>query len=151
MELLNQIVIHKLWGEGFVSCHDASGFFVTFGGEEKPFSYPDSFAAFLRFADPQLQKDTEALLAKKQRRSPRQWPPGTPLRMCKRSTVHPLEEHRRKSKSPISLLSVISVMAVVTNITLAIWVPVQISRSSITFRLPITAGVATRIALVASI
>ena len=65
MELLNQIVIHKLWGEGFVSRHDASGFFVTFGGEEKPFSYPDSFAAFLRFADPQLQKDAEDLLAKK--------------------------------------------------------------------------------------
>ena len=68
MELLNQIVIHKLWGEGFVSRHDASGFFVTFGGEEKPFSYPDSFAAFLRFADPQLQKDAEDLLAKKSRR-----------------------------------------------------------------------------------
>ena len=65
MELVNQIVIHKLWGEGFVSRHDASGFFVTFGGEEKPFSYPDSFAAFLRFADPQLQKNAEDLLAKK--------------------------------------------------------------------------------------
>ena len=65
MELVNQIVIHKLWGEGFVSRHDDSGFFVTFGGEEKPFSYPDSFAAFLRFADPQLQNTAEVLLAKK--------------------------------------------------------------------------------------
>lgn len=64
MDFLNQIVIHKLWGEGTVTRHDHTGLYVTFGNEEKRFGYPHSFAEFLRFRDPVLQETAQQLLLK---------------------------------------------------------------------------------------
>lgn len=64
MDFLNQIVVHKLWGEGTVTRHDHTGFYVTFGNEEKRFGYPHSFAEFLRFRDPALQETAQQLLLK---------------------------------------------------------------------------------------
>ena len=66
MDFLNQIVIPKLWGEGTVTRYDHTGFYVTFGNDERRFGYPDSFAEFLRFKDPQLQNMTEQLLQEKE-------------------------------------------------------------------------------------
>lgn len=66
MDFLNQIVIHKLWGEGIVSRHDKTGFYVRFGEDERRFGHPESFAEFLRFQDPQLQEMTERLLQEKE-------------------------------------------------------------------------------------
>lgn len=65
MDFIGKVVIHKAWGSGIVSRHDASGFYVCFGQEEKRFSYPDSFAVFLRFEDPQLQEEPQKLLLQK--------------------------------------------------------------------------------------
>ena len=64
MDFLNQIVIHKLWGEGTVTRYDHTGLYVTFGNEEKRFGYPHSFAEFLRFRDPVLQETAQQLLLK---------------------------------------------------------------------------------------
>ena len=47
MNFLNQIVIHKAWGEGIVTRQEKSVLYVSFGADEKRFGHPDSFAGFL--------------------------------------------------------------------------------------------------------
>ena len=55
MDFVNQIVIHKVWGECTIVKHEDDILFIIYSEEEKRFKYPDSFADFLRFKDEQLQ------------------------------------------------------------------------------------------------
>lgn len=66
MDFLNKKVIHKLWGEGTVCEHQHPRFKVRFGEEIKSFSFPQSFAGFLRFADSDDQNALEELLKEKE-------------------------------------------------------------------------------------
>ena len=66
MDFLNEIVIHKLWGEGIITRQEQNVLYVSFGNDEKRFGHPDSFVKFLCFKDPQLQEMTEQLLQKKE-------------------------------------------------------------------------------------
>ena len=65
MDLINKVVIHKAFGEGVVTKHNAEGLFIRFGQDERRFSYPDSFESFLQFENTQLQEDVQCILQQK--------------------------------------------------------------------------------------
>lgn len=56
MDLINQAVTHKVFGEGVITGQDARHVTVSFGdGSSKQFAYPGSFGQFLTLADSGLQ------------------------------------------------------------------------------------------------
>ena len=67
MKILNQPVIHKTLirskGEGAIIGQDEKNITVKFEKEETTFPFPLSFEKFLKFKDPQLQVEVEALIA----------------------------------------------------------------------------------------
>ena len=65
MDLVGKAVIHKAWGKSVIIKQDSSVLYIVFNQEEKRFSYPDSFASFLKFEDPNLQDEAMRLLQKK--------------------------------------------------------------------------------------
>ena len=66
MDFVNQIVIHKVWGECTIVKQEDDILFIIYSEEEKRFKYPDSFADFLRFKDEQLQINAWRDLQKKE-------------------------------------------------------------------------------------
>lgn len=62
MELTNQKVINKKYGEGkVVSCLNGQ-IVIRFVGGEKKFLYPEAFVVYLRAVDPNIQKEIEKLI-----------------------------------------------------------------------------------------
>lgn len=66
MKLVNQTVVHKLFGEGTVVAHSGDYLTVRFSKEEKKFITPDIFTTFLKCKDEKLQVELEAAFAEKQ-------------------------------------------------------------------------------------
>lgn len=67
MNLLNQIVTHKLFGEGTVISHNEGRITVRFSDKEIKFISPDAFADFLKCKDSELQAELEAAFAEKKK------------------------------------------------------------------------------------
>ena len=67
MNLVNQTVVHKSFGEGTVIAHNGDYITVKFAKEEKKFIYPDIFTTFVKCKDTNLQAELEAaFVAKKE-------------------------------------------------------------------------------------
>ena len=66
MNLTNQTVVHKIFGEGTVVEHSGDCLTVRFSKEEKRFITPDVFTTFLKCKDEKLQAELEAAFAAKQ-------------------------------------------------------------------------------------
>lgn len=64
MDLINQKVLHKAFGEGIVVAQDGTLLTVSFGGMEKSFRYPDSFENFLEAEDEALAATIKSELQK---------------------------------------------------------------------------------------
>lgn len=66
MNLLNQTVVHKAFGEGIVIAHDGDYITVKFSNRESRFISPDIFISFLKCKDAQLQSALEEAAAAKE-------------------------------------------------------------------------------------
>lgn len=62
MDFVGKTVLHKTWGKGVVCRQNAEYIIVSFAQEEKMFSYPKSFEAFLRFEDSCLNEEIQRLI-----------------------------------------------------------------------------------------
>lgn len=62
MNLLNQLVTHKAFGEGEVTEHSDSYLNITFATGDKRFVFPDSFEMFLKAEDTQINEQISELL-----------------------------------------------------------------------------------------
>ncbi|SHJ45233.1 hypothetical protein SAMN02745248_00166 [Hathewaya proteolytica DSM 3090] len=63
MNLVNEVVIHKVFGKGRVSSLEDNYMVVSFHGDEKKFLYPDSFDEFFEAQNPKLNDEIQAQLA----------------------------------------------------------------------------------------
>ncbi|MBD7986274.1 malate synthase [Sporosarcina sp. Sa2YVA2] len=66
MNLLNEEITHKVFGEGNIVEHEDSVLTVDFNTDIKKFVYPDAFENFLTLNDPLTAKTFEDLFLKKQ-------------------------------------------------------------------------------------
>ena len=66
MNLVNQTVVHKTFGEGTVIAHNGDYIIVKFAKEEKKFIYPDIFTTFVKCKDANLQAELEVAFAAKE-------------------------------------------------------------------------------------
>lgn len=56
MDLIGEIVVHKVFGEGTIINHTEDYLTISFKQGEKKFVYPDAFKAFLKARDPSVDK-----------------------------------------------------------------------------------------------
>lgn len=66
MDFLNKRIIHSKLGQGVVCEYDHPYFSVRFGEKVVKFSYPGSFAGYLRFADEEDQRMVEDMIREKE-------------------------------------------------------------------------------------
>lgn len=59
MNLLNQIVVHRVFGEGVITGQNDNYFSVTFSQGEKKFIFPDSFDSYLKAKDSTVAVEVE--------------------------------------------------------------------------------------------
>ena len=69
MNLKNQKVIHKTFGNGIIVEQNADYITIQFQDLQKKFVFPDVFASFLKCEDIALQSELEAAYAKR-----KNWP-----------------------------------------------------------------------------
>lgn len=67
MDIRNQIVIHKAFGEGEIIKHEGTSISVLFNQGEKKFIYPDSFKDFLKAKDESVNAQIQDELAEIER------------------------------------------------------------------------------------
>ena len=61
MNLVNQAVVHKAFGEGIIVAHSGDYITAKFSDRESRFVFPDAFSSFLKCKDVNLQSELEAL------------------------------------------------------------------------------------------
>lgn len=66
MDFLNKRIIHSTLGQGVVCEYNHPHFCVRFGEKVLKFSYPGSFAGYLRFADEEDQRMVEDMIREKE-------------------------------------------------------------------------------------
>ena len=66
MNLVNQTVVHKAFGEGTIVAYDGNYITVKFSAKESKFVAPDVFTTFLKCKDAKLQAELEAAFAAKE-------------------------------------------------------------------------------------
>ncbi len=66
MNLINQPVVHKAFGEGTVIAYEGNYITVKFSARESKFVTPDIFTTFLKCKDAKLQAELEAAFAAKE-------------------------------------------------------------------------------------
>ena len=64
MNLVDQIVLNKVYGEGRVSSQDDKYVYIAFNAGEKKFKYPEAFDIFLRLKDKDKQKCVDAYITR---------------------------------------------------------------------------------------
>lgn len=64
MNLVDQIVLNKVYGEGRVSSQDDKYVYIAFKAGEKKFKYPEAFDIFLRLKDKDKQKNVDAYITR---------------------------------------------------------------------------------------
>ena len=65
MNLVNQAVVHKKFGEGVIVAHNGDNITVRFSDRESRFVSPDTFTSFLKCKDAKLQSELEKAYAVK--------------------------------------------------------------------------------------
>lgn len=66
MNLVNQTVVHKAFGEGTIVAYDGNYITVKFSAKESKFVAPDIFTTFLKCKDAKLQAELEVAFAAKE-------------------------------------------------------------------------------------
>ena len=66
MNLINQTVVHKAFGEGTIVAYDGNYITVKFSAKESKFVVPDVFTTFLKCKDAKLQAELEAAFVAKE-------------------------------------------------------------------------------------
>ena len=155
MNLVNQTVVHKTFGEGTVIAHNGDYIIVKFAKEEKKFIYPDIFTTFVKCKDANLQAELEVAFAAKEEakaqkvreereralreaEEAKKRAEEVAKASVKRATAQP-----RKSNENNLRLSVISATAVAVIIALDIKAYAPTIRSAIISRFAVIAGALT--------
>ena len=93
MNLVNQTVVHKTFGEGVVVAYDGNYITVKFSAKETKFVFPDIFTTFLKCKDANLQAELEAAFAAKEEAKAQK---ARNTYHCKHSHPHHPQQHGQK-------------------------------------------------------
>jgi hypothetical protein len=101
MNLTNQNVIHKLFGEGTVIEHSDKYITISFSAGEKKFPFPDSFNIFLSIKDRNLAEQIETLLKEKEAEEAKKralWETEQKREMEQQQKIRAIESRTKKPK-----------------------------------------------------
>jgi hypothetical protein len=66
MNLLNEEITHKVFGEGDIVDQDESFITIAFDNDTKKFVYPDAFAKFIKLKNPEVAESLKEILSKRE-------------------------------------------------------------------------------------